>query len=264
MRSALAIFFLITVLSCEERFDVAIPSKEMSLIVVEGIITNERKNHLVKLTKPYDKVNGIAEPLSGAAVYIMEDTTNLFTLTEFPRGSGKYYTPMIRGLSGKLYTLYFLFEGKAYFARDSPRPVQPLAPLAYRKTENGNVLNLNPYGDDANYVEHIITWAHTDVCPGQDICNGRLIYYDLKTIDVNEMFKPDKEDLYFPDRSIVVRRKYSLSSEYKAFLRSMLSETEWRGGVFDIQRANVPTNLSAGATGFFAVCSVVSDTTVVR
>jgi hypothetical protein len=44
----------------------------------------------------------------------------------------------------------------------------------------------------------------------------------------------------------------------------MLSETEWRGGVFDVQRANVSTNLSEGAIGFFASCTIVTDTTVVK
>lgn len=264
MRGIPGIILLITILSCEERIDLPISAAEMDIVAVEGVITNERMNHVVKLTRPYKKINGIAAPLSGATVYIIEDTTKLYPLTEYPQGSGHYYTPMIRGLSGRVYTLYVLSRGKAYFARDSSRPVQPLTPLAYEETENGNVLRLNPQGEDANYVEHFITWDQTGWCLEQDICKGRIIYYDLKTIDVNEMFKPEMETFYFPDKSIVVRRKYSVSPAYKAFLRSMLSETEWRGGGFDIQRANVPTNLSEGATGFFAVCTVVSDTTVVE
>ena len=43
----------------------------------------------------------------------------------------------------------------------------------------------------------------------------------------------------------------------------MLSETEWRGAVFDVHRADVTTNLSNGAIGFFAVSTIVSDTTVI-
>ncbi|MBE9509733.1 MAG: hypothetical protein IMY71_02550, partial [Bacteroidetes bacterium] len=44
---------------------------------------------------------------------------------------------------------------------------------------------------------------------------------------------------------------------------TMLSETEWKGGVFDVLPGNVYTNLSEGAVGFFAVSTVVSDSTVV-
>ena len=62
---------------------------------------------------------------------------------------------------------------------------------------------------------------------------------------------------------MISRKKFSASPAYKAFLRGVLSETEWRGGVFDVERANAPTNLSEGAIGFFAVSTVVSDTTVV-
>ena len=95
------------------------------------------------------------------------------------------------------------------------------------------------------------------------VCEGEIVYYDLKTIDVNEIYKPGKEDFNFPLNTIVIRTKYSVSPSYKAFLRAVLSETEWRGGVFDVQRADVPTNLSQGAIGFFAVSTVVSDTTVI-
>jgi hypothetical protein len=41
-------------------------------------------------------------------------------------------------------------------------------------------------------------------------------------------------------------------------------ETEWSGGVFDVQHGNVNTNLSNGALGFFGVCMVVIDTIVFK
>lgn len=73
-----------------------------------------------------------------------------------------------------------------------------------------------------------------------------------------------QKQLLFLWGSTVIRRKYSVSAAYRNFLRSMLSETEWRGGIFDVDRANTATNLSAGATGFFAVTTVVADTTTVQ
>ena len=264
MRRLRIFVFALAFCSCEERVDLPIKSEKSNLLVVEGLVTNELRNHRVKLSLPRTGLNGMSAPVTQASVYLFEDTTNVYGLTEFPQGSGEYYTPMLRGLFGKLYTLYIVIDGKSYFARDSPVPVQPLRALDYFETPEGNALNLNPVGDDANYVEHLVTWEHTDKCVEENSCTGRIIYYDLKTIDVNEMFKPNKEQFYFPDQSVIVRRKYSVSPAYKAFLRSMLSETEWRGGVFDVQRSNVQSNLSEGATGFFAVCSVVSETTLVN
>jgi hypothetical protein len=41
-------------------------------------------------------------------------------------------------------------------------------------------------------------------------------------------------------------------------------ETEWSGGLFDVQPGNVTTNLTNGALGYFAVCMIVSDTIYVN
>jgi hypothetical protein len=259
----LAFLSIMLTTGCEEKSELPFASEDTGLLVVEGMLTNENRNHLVTLSLPYLKQNGEPEPATGASVWIAEDST-LVMLTESPQGSGKYYTPARRAVSGKVYTLFIRYNGKEYWAQDSPVPVQPLRDLRYRETAQGFELTLDPAGQDPNYIEHTVTWANTSACVGPSSCDGKIVFYDLKSIDVNEIYKPDKEPFYFPPRSLVIRRKYSLSASYKTFLRSMLSETEWRGGVFDIQRSDVTTNLSEGAVGFFAVCSVVSDSTVVE
>ena len=38
-------------------------------------------------------------------------------------------------------------------------------------------------------------------------------------------------------------------------------ESEWRGGLFDVERGNITTNLSEGAIGYFAASTVITDTT---
>ena len=253
---------LLLMTACEEQVNRNLLSENTGLLIVEGVMTNEMKNHKVKLSRPYEEMNGSGQAVSGASVYIFEDTT-LFALGEFPSGSGEYYTPMMRGLFGKRYTLVIQNDGKTFFAQDSPAPVQPLGPLRYHAENKGYLLNMDPEGTDPNYIQYYIDWKNRTECSNEDSCSGTITYYDLKTIDVNEIYKPEKLPFYFPKGSIVIRRKYSVSPAYKAFLRSMLSETEWRGGVFDVQRSNVTTNLSEGATGFFAVCTVVADTTVV-
>jgi hypothetical protein len=257
------IFYILIIAGCEERVDIPLSSENTGLLVVEGVITNENKNHLVTLTLPYSRQNGDVQPVSGASVFIFQDSTG-YVLTEIPAGSGRYYTPPLRGLVGKVYTLFIQHNGRQYFARDTPVPVQPLQEMGYRQTENGYTLTFNDAGVDPYYIEHAISWANSGFCQTGSSCQGRVMFYDLKTIDVNEIYKPEKEIFHFPENSLVIRRKFSVSPAYKAFLRSMLSETSWRGGVFDVERANVPTNLSAGAVGFFAVCSVVSDTTLVQ
>jgi hypothetical protein len=49
-----------------------------------------------------------------------------------------------------------------------------------------------------------------------------------------------------------------MTPEYAEFIREVLQETQWQGGLFNTIPANVPTNLSPGGAGFFAVCGVYS------
>ncbi len=258
-------FLLATLLitSCgEEKIDKPLNPENINLLAVEGVLTNERMLHRVQLTLPYQTLNGNPKAASGASIQI-SDGENVYPLTESPAGSGSYYTPEFRASFGLIYTLVIQYEGKQYTASDSSIPVEPLTVLDYLSTDNGYELTLSATGQSPNYIDHAISWKNTTLCNATSSCEGRLVYYDLKTIDANEIFKPDKAKFTFPANSVVVRRKYSTSSAYKKFLRSMLSETEWRGGVFDVDRANANTNLSNGAIGFFAVSTVVSDTTVI-
>jgi hypothetical protein len=257
------ILYLLICLSlpaCEEAANFPLTTENSNLVVVEGTLTNENINHRIKLTRPYKTQNETPEPISGAAV-TLKDETSTYILTESPVESGEYYTPQMRAVTGRVYTLTIVYNEKEYTARDSSVPVEALEAIQYKKTGDRYELVFSPSLQEPNFIEYTIDWRNTDACTGA--CSGRLVYYDLKTIDVNEIYKPDKEPFLFPVGATIVRKKYSVSTTYREFLRSMLSETEWRGGVFDVQRDNVSTNLSEGAVGFFAVSTVVADTTVI-
>ena len=262
-KTIVASLFWILLIACQEvPIDFPLQSQNLSTVVVEGTLTNERINHRIKLSHPYTKQNGTPMPATGAIVSVT-DGISAVVLTEFPAGSGEYYTPLVRAVFGRTYTVSIQYQGKTYLAKDSSVPVEPLQALDYKRVNDLYTLNLYETGQDANFIDHQISWVKTSFCTTGTTCEGRIVFYDLKTIDVNEIFKPDKAEFNFPVNAVVIRKKYSISPAYKAFLRSMLSETEWRGGVFDVQRADANTNLSEGAIGFFAVSTVVSDTTVV-
>ena len=87
------------------------------------------------------------------------------------------------------------------------------------------------------------------------------VFYDLDNIDPEKIFAPDKEVLLFPHKTWIFRKKYSLSEDHQEFIRSLLLETEWRGGFFDAEQGNVPTDFRNGARGWFGACAVVADTT---
>ena len=90
-----------------------------------------------------------------------------------------------------------------------------------------------------------------------------IYHYTLNSVDVNRIFSPDREHVRFPPGTIVFREKESVSREYEEFLRGVLSETDWRGGVFDVLPGNARTNLSEGAIGYFTAAEVIRDTVVI-
>lgn len=262
--SYLFIIILFIIFSCEERIDKPLKSINSDLLVVEAILTNENINQKIVLSYPYQNLNEMVAPATGATIYIVEGGSTVYSAVENPVGSGNYFTEKMTAVFGRTYTLVIQLKGKSYFAQGGSVPVEPLAPLQYqRATESQYRLLIGDSGSDPNFVDHSMRWNNTSFCQPGSLCEGRVVYYDLKSIDVNSLFKPDQSDFVFPVGTIVIRKKYSVSLGYKAFLRSLLSETEWRGGLFDIQRANVTSNLSEGAIGYFTVSSVVSDTTLI-
>lgn len=252
---------MIMTTGCEEVVDRSLMTGE-TLMVVEAVLTNELTQHKVKIGSSYAEPDGTSTPVTGASVRIIEGAT-VYPLTENPLEPGEYLTPVMRAVFGREYTLRITHLGRDYIARDSSVPVEPMTPILFSQVTGGYMLLLGKSGEEPHYINHEISWKGTPACVA-GACEGRVVFYDLKTIDVNEGTKPAKEDFVFPAGATVVRRKYSVSPAYRSFLRAVMSETEWRGSAFDVERANVATNLSNGAVGFFAVTTVTMDSTVVE
>ena len=114
-----------------------------------------------------------------------------------------------------------------------------------------------PY-EQAMYEVNVV-WTHL---VNTENAFAKMFYYTFSTLDISQLFRPGKETIAFPKGSFVVQRKYSLNPEFAAYLRSMLMETEWQGGIFDEASDSLPTNVSNGGLGFFAVCAVAQKTFV--
>lgn len=265
MRKILTYLFIILICgSCEEKINWDIDVRDTPLLVVEGIITNERIQHQVKLTRPVTELNALPEPVSGAIVVIHEPETSM-VLKESPSGSGIYLTDSMRAVIGKIYTLSISIGEKEYTAQTYMVPVTPLDSLEYSTADgSGDFYKLNLFDtDEPSMTEYYLDWSKLPGFTDSDSCRARIIYYSLNTIDVSEMFKPEQEQVVFPEGTVVYRRKYSMNDDHAAFIRTLLSETEWRGGLFDVQPGNVQTNLSEGAVGYFAASTVVADSTII-
>lgn len=249
--------------SCEKEYPWKLHTENVDRIVVQGILTNENLPQHIYLSKTTDTLNGGTEWVSGAEVSVSDsDSDHMFT--EGP--AGDYVSLPFGAVTGRIYTLNISFQGKDYTAEDEMVPITPMPAITIRMDSSRNLYYFS-YSDDGtpSMMEVQYDWsAVPSYCKTYGTCSLTEYFYTLPAIDVNKIFAPSKEVIYFPSGTLVIRRKYSLSKAHQEFLRSLLMETEWTGGIFDVQHGNVNTNLSNGALGFFAVCMVLSDTTVVQ
>lgn len=251
---------LIFIIACEKEYDKSPEIKPLNIVVVEGIITNEIKEQLIKLSYPQDSFNSTARPVTGAKVSV-SDKFRTILFNEHPIRKGYYYSQAFQGLTGTNYNLKVSLSGNLFEANASMIPLATKDSFFIKK--NGNLYNyIQLYSEDPVMIELTYDWS---MVPGYLNEKNRAFeyLYTLNNIDVNKSFAPDKEKISVPAGTKIIKKRYSLTRLHQAFLRSLLMETEWSGGIFDVQRANVITNISGGL-GFFAACTVVTDTIIVR
>ncbi|MFA6923937.1 MAG: DUF4249 family protein [Bacteroidales bacterium] len=265
MKKIFYIIILLFLFSCEKKTDWQLKEKHTDLIVVDGIITDEQKSHEIKITHSVSELNKTPQPVAGASVIISSEDS-VWNLTEQPANSGIYKTANIfKAQLEKHYTLLINYNSKIYTAKTYMVSGSGFVPLVYAKNGDSKFYHIekvcSPYNPNQPAMwELSLDWSNVpeykDSVPEK--CKAKLMYYTLPTIDVSEVFSPDKGKIAFPAGTKIIERRYSLTPEHVEFLRALLSETTWSGGLFDSAHSNVPTNLSEGATGFFAACAVTS------
>ena len=254
-------------LSCTDEVDWDLKYQEEDLMVVEGKITDEVKPHEVKLSRPLYQMNGTPEPVSGAVVEI-NDGRNIHPLREDMSRPGTYFTsPDFAGEVNRGYQLRIHQGDKLITAITFMRAVTPFQFMqTYLVSTDPPLYEIHITDSDGPAIVKLeLDWSHLpgyNALPHEE--NHALIYhYTLETIDVNRMFPPDREHVRFPPGTIVYREKESVNGLYEEFLRGMVSETDFRGGVFDVLPGNARTNLTEGAIGYFTASQVIRDTVVI-
>ena len=261
----ITILILMIFFSCEKATEWQFQmNADTTKIVVDGIITSENKFQTIKLTLPVACYNCPAEMISGASV-IVSDGTNDYVFAEDSLNKGMYVsTRKFYGIPGRTYYLSIIYNGKTYSAQaemisvtdfEKVSYVLDTAKNLYKLTNLPNVFSLN---ENAMYE---ITIDMSELPEYADSSYEKshieLYYYTLTSIDISEIAHPDKEKIYFPYGSKITEKKYSLTPEHAEFIRSLMLETEWRGGLYDIEQGNVETNVTDGY-GYFGACAVIT------
>ena len=274
-KTSYILILLFILVSCEEVINWDYEEIPPNIMVVDGKITDQSLAHKIRLTKPVSELNEIPEPISGAEVSILfklGNDTIINPLTESMDEPGIYLTDsFFQGITYKYYALQIKYEGHEFMAIDRLRESIPFETVNIYTPADNDLYRVNfIYGTFANPDAAIwyfnLDWSHLpdSVYAPNGTKKARLVFYSLPSIDVNGLFLSGYETVYFPAGTKIILEKYSISESYAEFLRTMLAETDWRGGVFDTYRANTFTNLSEGATGFFGACGYLADTVVVQ
>lgn len=254
--------------ACQEKIDWELEMENALRLVVTGKITNEPKAHEVHLSLPVFEINGSARPVQDAEVAIFYDDTS-HMLTRDSERPGVYLTaPDFRGVVNKTYMLGIRVNDVEFAAIARMEGVTPIRyPGYYRVSEDPELYELFFRGDEAPSMMKVeLDWSEL---PGYDTLpdseTHAVIYgytFDPLTVDANEIFSAERDRVYVPPGAQMIITKESLSDGYAEYLRGMLSETTWNGGLFDVKPGDPFTNLSAGALGYFAATTVVRDTVV--
>jgi hypothetical protein len=271
MRRILFLTGLIMILQgCVKEVSWSLKDELPEKLIVDAIITDEVKMHKILLTYAVSELNQDPKPVTGASVMISnEDST--WQLVETPLNSGVYGTPpSFFARLNKNYTLLISVGNKIYTGKTSMISGSVFSELRYTRNEENNLYYVdwvaNAFdAEKAAMWELLIDWS---LAPGYEYLDSvethaRMLFYTLPTLDVSEVFAPRMQSVFFPAGTIITERRYSLTPEHTEFIREMLLETNWAGGLFTIAPADVGTNLSDGAYGFFGACAVTELSLIV-
>lgn len=252
--------------SCERLITTEIEADDTIPLAVECIITSEYKYQTVKLTQPFYQVDTTPTGISNAQVTIYNNRgkTDFY---ESPDSVGLYLSEeKFAANIDLLYSLYIILEKDTFIAQAEMIAATPIEDIPYETSSNNTSMYMlsNTFTSDEEAMWKIfIDWSYLEAY--SDTVNQALTYlYSFNTIDINQVFAPEKELIEFPPGAKIHVTKYSLTEEHAEYYRAVLSEVEWSGGYFDISPSNTPSNFNNNAVGYFGACTVIEDSTIVE
>ena len=271
----IAVLSIFTFYSCEEKIDFDLNNQENSRLVVEGSITDQAKAHVVKLTRTTSYYENQPAPKETGATVTISDGTSTHTLTE--TSAGVYETaPTYKGEIGKSYTLEITTkDNDSYSATSTIYSVAPIDTIGAIYEEgyheggayyHGGYTLMHfgpePAGIGNNYMWLVdlngksltknvseITFVTDEFVDGNYI-NGFEFHF-IDELDADSI-------LALEDTLKLTVEMHSISRGYYEFMLAIMLETDWRGGLFDGPPANIPSNISNGALGYFRASAVSS------
>lgn len=261
--------FLLGSFACEETIDWPVDSDEVRL-VVEGRITNEMKVHQIKLTETSDYFNPADPiPVRGATVTVF-DGNNTINFSE--NASGIYESTPFAGEVGRTYDLSIKLASPLAKETGFSASSTMMAPPVLDSLTAINVERENSFEDEPSEYTSLSFWGTGNL--EEDNAYIMEVYQnnELETDSINEVLVFDDkflneefEDFEFhaidepqaEEGDSITLIMHIVESEFTKFHGQLLTESEPRDPFgLSSPPANVSTNISSSALGYFYVSAV--------
>jgi len=264
-------FAALLLTSCEKETSWPLQNPAEDFVVVDGTITSITGIQEIRLLKPVANPNDIPEAVTDAGILVSTEE-KVYLFHEDPSRPGYYLSDEpFAGKTGRTYSLIINRNNTIISAKTTMVPAADFIFLRYvRQGETKKyriVWVANPYNAKRPAMyEILLDWSavpgYENMAP--EDTKARLLYYTLPTLDVSQIFAPAMEAVLFPPGTVITEKRYSLTQSHAEYIRALLSETNWQGGLFNSAPASLPTNLSGNGLGYFGACAVTSKTEIAR
>lgn len=271
-----SIFYILCLLpvflleQCTEKINIKLENNQPHL-VVEGMVTNEATVKTIRLSTTTDYFyTQVAPAVTLAKVTLNDDKTSVM-LIENPANNGIYVTPAIyTGIPGTKYTLNIELQNaingqKVFSASEtmpkaySPDSIQMLYHPDWGKSGSWETQLYLQDPPGANYYS--FRGYRNDTLVTDTISNVRISddkFYDNRYVRGMPTLFWNQEHI---SEKIIQEDKIklqvgSITKEYYTFLDELKQEVNPKNPLFSGPSANVSTNISNGAYGYFSVCAV--------
>lgn len=252
--------------ACEETVEWDFQEGENGVLVVDAILTNELIPQQLRLSLSYDDLNGEAPPVTDAIVSVTANDVAYF-FAPVAADPGLYQSTLPFTVFDDLtYELEINWQGQRFTASSELSEIAPFPEISFLPFQQTDSLFLGTFAPIYNanqqaMYEMNVDWSHLSA---DSNARAKLLFYTFSTINTGGLIRPAGDTIRFPKGSIIAAKKYGLNDDFANYLRALALETSWRGSVFYGPAANLPTNLSGGALGFFSTCAVLTDTLIAQ
>jgi hypothetical protein len=261
-------------MGCTETIDIELNDEDNQRLVVEGWVTDYPGKQEVRLTKTTSYFYNQSAPVASGAMVQVSDGDQTWDFQEVEPG---LYRPVpdFVGEPEKTYTLNIDFEGVEYTASSYMRAGSPIDSMAFEYIDP-----LEEFGIDETPWYNILIWTQEPEGLGdhymwRTFVNGEALRDTLSEIsfvddgiyDGNYVAGVDVDYLDTPSEAVpgdtILLEQWNIGLEAYEIFIGIMNETAWNGGLFDAPPANVETNISNGALGYFGAASVTSKSAVI-